>query len=277
MPIHWLMLPWPSASVTGRGSRDHGDTGLGAAAGTLVPVTSLDGADEIRSAVQDLISRQPDHLELLPRICHAVAGALSASGSGISVMTADGTRGVCATSDPVSERVEELQFLLGEGPCIDAFAARRPVLAADLSETAEHRWPVYSPAAQDNGVHAVFAFPLQIGAVRLGVMDIFRSRVGPLSEGEIRTAFSFAEITVEALLDTQEHRPRLDGDGIGFLDVGHRAELFQAQGMVMVQLGVSIGEALVRMRAFAYAENRRLAEVARDVVGRRLRLDRDHE
>ncbi|BBH65279.1 GAF domain-containing protein [Actinoplanes sp. OR16] len=209
---------------------------------------------------------------LLRRICFAAVEALSASGSGISVMTADGTRGVSATSDPVSEHVEELQFILGEGPCIDAFAARRPVLAADLSDAGDHRWPVYTPAAQDAGVRAVFAFPLQVGAARLGVMDVFRDRTGPMSGPELQLAFAFAELTVKVLLDLQQGEVAAD-DGATVLDVGRRAELFQAQGMVMMQLGVSIGEALVRIRAYAFAENRRLEDVAHDIVQRRLRLD----
>jgi hypothetical protein len=180
---------------------------------------------------------------------------------------------VSATSDPVSYRVEELQFTLGEGPCIDAFASRRPVLTADLAETEAYQWPVYAPAARDDGVRAVFAFPLQVGAARLGVMDIFRDRVGALTDEELRTAFGFVEVTVDALLDMQEDKDTHDDHRAAVLDVGRRAELFQAQGMVMVQLGVTIGEALVRMRAYAYAENRRLEDIARDVVNRQLRLD----
>lgn len=236
-------------------------------------MTSIDSAGEHQAKVRDLIDRQPGHLDLLQRVCRAATGALSARGTGISVMTADGTCGASACSDPASERVEELQFTLGEGPCIDAFAERRPVLTADLADAARYRWPVYAPAAQDDGVRAVFAFPLQIGAVRLGVMDIFRDRVGPLTGTELLTAFAFADVTMEALLDMEEDRQ--SGDVRAVLDVGHRAELFQAQGMVMVQLGVSIGEALVRLRAYAYAENRRLEDVAHDVVNRRLRLDSD--
>jgi hypothetical protein len=47
----------------------------------------------------------------------------------------------------------------------------------------------------------------------------------------------------------------------------------QASGMIAVQLGVGVGEALVRLRAYAFANDRRLTEVAADVVGRRLRFD----
>jgi hypothetical protein len=235
-------------------------------------MTSPADGYELNALVRRLVDAQPADAGLLRRICLAAVKALSASGSGISVMTADGTRGVCATSDPVSERVEELQFTLGEGPCIDAFAARRPVLTADLSDGRGLRWPVYAPAARDAGVRAVFAFPLQVGAARLGVMDVFRDRTGPLSGTELQLAFAFAELTVKFLLDLQQGEAGAD-DGATVLDVGRRAELFQAQGMVMMQLGVSIGEALVRMRAYAFAENRRLEDVAHDIVQRRLRLD----
>ena len=229
-------------------------------------MTAAHGGDEYRRAVRRLIDRQPAHLDPLQRVCLAAVEALSACGAGISVMDSFGTRGVGVTSDPVTERVEELQFVLGEGPGIDAFAARRPVLTADLADAAVRHWPVYAPAAGGDGVRAAFAFPLQMGAARLGVLDVYRDRVGSLTGAELRTALGLAEITMATLLDLHE-------DDAAVLDVGHRAALFQAQGMVMVQLGVSIGEALARMRAHAYAEDRRLEEVARDVVDGRLRWD----
>jgi len=207
----------------------------------------------------------------LSQVCRTAARALAASGAGISVMADDGVRGVCAASDPVSQRVEELQFVMGEGPCIDAFATRRPVLVPDLGGGAMSRWPGYAPAALQDGVRAVFAFPLQIGAARLGILDVFRHRVGPLTDAELPLALGFADLTVEALLD--RHSDGTDDNRAG--EVGQRAQLFQAQGMVMVQLGVSISEAMSRIRAHAYAENRGLDDVARDIVDRRLRFDED--
>ena len=245
-----------------------------------VGAVTMEGSRADRTiVVRDLIARQPEQasgaVAMLRRVCRAAARELSASGVGISVLTEDGVRGFCAASDQLSERVEELQFVLGEGPCIDAFASRRPVLTADLSDGAMTRWPVYAPAAYQDGVRAVFAFPLQIGAARLGIMDIFRQHSGALTGEELTTALIFADVTVEALLDYLER----GGDGGTFdgpgLSVGHRAQLFQAQGMVMVQLGVTLSEALVRMRAYAYSENCRLDDVAREVVNRTLRFDRD--
>jgi hypothetical protein len=227
-------------------------------------VSAADDLAGIRCLLDSHSAQPGDTTTLLQRVCHATAGMLSASGAGISVMTGDGTRGICAASDPVSRQVEELQFVLGEGPCVDAFASRRPVLTGDLGGQGTGRWPLYAPAARASGVRAVFAFPMCIGAARLGVMDIYRVGEGPLSRLEVDSVLEVTDLTMRALLN---HDPDPD--------IGHRAELFWAQGMVMVQMGVSLPEAMTLMRAYAYAENRRLEDVARAVVNRTLRFDRD--
>jgi GAF domain-containing protein len=235
--------------------------------------------DDRVAMIRSLIDGEPaspgNGVGLLQRVCVAAAHTLAASGAGISVISETGARGVYAASDPLTEHIEELQFVLGEGPCWDAFATRRPVLIPDLDNEVPARWPIYTPAVHDSGVRAVFSFPLQMGAVRLGVLDVFRQRTGSLSDDELSDALTFAEVTMTALLDEHEGAATTDpGDGLAEV-VEHRAELFQAQGMVMVQLGVPIGEALARLRAYAYAHGRRLDEVARDVVARRLHFDRD--
>jgi hypothetical protein len=202
----------------------------------------------------------------LERTCIDAARALSASGVGVSVMANDGVHGMAAASDAHTALVEELQFTYGEGPCIDAFAAGAPVLVSDLTDGLVARWPMYTPAVRAEGITAVFAFPLQIGAARLGVLDVLRTHPGPLSRSLLGEALTIADRLVTLMLDGHE---RADGA----LDIGRRAELFQAQGMVTIQLGVSLAEAMVRIRAHAYASDRPLSEVAADIVARRLRLD----
>ena len=229
----------------------------------------------IRSLIAAQPSQSPGSTDYLERVCRTATRTLSASGAGISVLTDDGVRGVTVASDPRSERIEELQFVLGEGPCIDAFDSRRPVLIADLGDDPAARWSMYGPAAYADGVRAVFAFPIQVGAARLGVLDVFRDRPGALSQDQLSDALTFADLTMTALLDQHEATSEVDDDD-GLTDaIGYRAELFQAQGMVMVQIGGTIGEAMARMRAYAFAEGRGLSEIARDVVARRLKFDRD--
>ena len=211
----------------------------------------------------------------LQRLCGAVVRALPASGAGVSVVDHHGLTGFAAASDAESEYLEELQFTLGEGPCVDALAGRRPVLEPDVGKGAMARWPMYAPAVLERGVQAVFAFPLQVGAARLGVLDIYRRHPDGLDAGALALAVTFADVAVSTLLDAQ-----------GGLDVGmrqdaldemmsYRTELYQAQGMVMVDLGSSVDEAMVRLRAYAFAHERRLSDVARDIVAGRLRLDAD--
>jgi GAF domain-containing protein len=226
------------------------------------------------------IARQPgaasqsgNVAERLRRICGAAAKALPATGVGVSVMTESGVRGFAAASDASSQQVEELQYALGEGPCVDAFASRRPVLESELGTSGMARWPMYAAAVHNRGVRAVFAFPLQVGAARVGVLDVFRDQPGAMTDEEVAQALVFAEIALHAVLDGQNDAPPgAVPEGLDEPPV-FRAEISQAQGMIMVQLGVTIAEALVRLRAYAYAEARPLADVARDVVARKLRFD----
>jgi len=208
----------------------------------------------------------------LRRLCAAAAEALSARGVGLSIVARDELRAVSIGSDLGTEQLEDLQFLLGEGPCLDSLAARRPVLIPELDEPATRRWPGYIPAVHELGIRAVFAFPLQVGAVRLGALDVFRSSAGPLSAAELRAALIFAEAATTLLLNGQENA--VDGTAGGLEDqFAHGAEVYQAQGMVMAQLGVSLIEALTRIRAYTFAENRPLHDVATDIVHGRLHLD----
>lgn len=205
-------------------------------------------------------------------MCDAcVAHLPSVSGVGVAVMTRLPAQEVRYASDRVSERVEELQVVLGEGPCVDAFSAGQPVLAADLGAGAwARRWPAFVPEALAAGVGALFALPLQVGAARVGVMDLHRLSPGVLEGRELAAALVFADATTQALLIEAHVRGMED---VPDLYQSYRAVVHQATGIVKAQLNVTIAEALVRLRAYAYAEERPIEDVARDVVGRRLRFD----
>jgi hypothetical protein len=232
--------------------------------------------------VQSLIDAEPADLEdphgmvgALRRLCGAAVKAVPASGAGLSVMTDGGVRGLAAASDGSSERIDELEFALGEGPCLEAFISRRPVLEPDLADGGMSRWPLYAAAAHNEGLRAAFAFPLQIGAARLGVLDLHRREPGPLAAEELTQALSFADVATTLLLNAQQEAPPgAAADGLDEAMASHY-QLHQAQGMVMVQVGVSLAAALALLRAYAYSHDRHLDDVARDVVVRTLRLDED--
>jgi hypothetical protein len=163
--------------------------------------------------------------------------------------------------------------LFGEGPCVDAVATGAAVLVDDLTwSSAQERWPVFAPAARAQGVAAAFAFPLQLGAIRVGAMDLYRDRSGSLSREDVRQARFFAEAAGRVILDLQS---RAGGEFPDALAPGWSASslVHQATGMIMVQLDTDVTSAFAALRARSYGTDRKIQDVARDVVSHELRLD----
>jgi hypothetical protein len=213
-------------------------------------------------------------------VCAAAVTAVEVSGAWLSAARGTDAGHLMRVTDEVSEQLAELQLTLGEGPGPDAAAAGGAVLASDLGEMeAARRWPVFTPAARQAGAAAIFAFPLRIGAIRAGVMGLYRARPGPLSAVQLGDALTFADTATLLLLDAQDQAAgdlAEAGPGGQPADLAlRRAEIDQATGMLTEQLGVGIAEAFIRLRAYAYAHDRRLAELARDIVARRVRLHPD--
>lgn len=199
-------------------------------------------------------------------------------GAGVTVMVSPTVRDTVHATDRVAGELEEWQLAFGQGPCVDAFADGGPVLVVDLhSAYYSARWPAFTPAALDSGARAVFALPMQVGAIRLGVLDLYRTRPGPLSPHELADALAFAD-TVGMLLLHEAAGTQPDTADLAWQrddPTAHQAQVHQATGMILVQLGVSAEAAFARLRAYAYAHDRRLGDVARDVVERRLRFEPD--
>ena len=210
-------------------------------------------------------------------LCRAGLTSLSGiDGVGVTLMTPR-TQQMRYASDAVSARVEHLQFLLGEGPCRDAYATASPVLAGDLRSPGwQEQWPAFAPAAVLAGAQAVFALPLRVGATGVGVMDLYRNTPGELGGPTLADALVLAGAVVELILVETAARDDSD-DPLPTGGVGNhllrRAAVHQATGMISVQAGVPVDDALARLRAYAYAAERDLDEVAADVVARRLRFD----
>jgi hypothetical protein len=208
---------------------------------------------------------------LLRGICGLYVSELAVSGARMRVLgglSADsGGAMVCAT-DSLGVLLDDLELTVGQGPCVDAFELGRPVLIPDLAAQ-RIRWPGFTADAVTAGVAAVFSFPLQLGAVRLGVVGLHRSSAGPLAPAHLVDAFLLADAAVNTIFD--------DMHGVtpttlpGLVDI--QAGVHQASGIVAVQLKVSLQEALLRIRGYAFAHELTLAEVAGHIIERRLRLD----
>ncbi|MFD3581713.1 ANTAR domain-containing protein [Streptomyces sp. NPDC058683] len=211
-------------------------------------------------------------------VCTAAVAALPVGGAGLSAMSRGAASHPLCSTDSISEQLEELQLTLGEGPCVDAFLHGSAVLTPDLLTVELHdRWAVFTDAALKAGARAVFALPLQMGAICPGVLDLYADVPTVLNAEELADALAFADLATLLLLDARIDETGEPADGPspdrGFDDLGgYRTEIAQATGILTVQLGVGINEAFVRLRAHAYLQGRRLADVAADVVAHRLRF-----
>ncbi|MQA15161.1 MAG: ANTAR domain-containing protein [Pseudonocardiaceae bacterium] len=208
---------------------------------------------------------------LAGQICRACVDGLDVDGAAISLLTESPSRETLCATDATAARVEELQFTLGEGACVEAATTGRPVLVPDVWEASrEGRWPVFAAAvAEQTAVRALFALPLQLGTINLGVLDLYRTTPGTLAAAGLRDAMRAADTAAGMLLGLRTD----PGDGQWWdQSWASHAEVHQATGMVIAQLGVDAEEAFARLRAYAFSQDRLLGDVARDVVARRLRF-----
>lgn len=207
------------------------------------------------------------------RLCEVCAEATGTTGAGIMLMSGDIPRGSVCTTDDVSDLIEQLQYDLGEGPCVDAYQNDRPVLEPDLARPRTPRWPAFTGPAVDAGARAVFGFPLRVGAVRLGALNLYCGQPGPLTDDQHADALVMADIVAQAVLALQAAAPggQLAGELEAVADFHY--VVHQATGMVAAQLETNVAQALIRLRAHAFGNERTLAAVAADVVARKLRFD----
>jgi GAF domain/ANTAR domain len=198
----------------------------------------------------------------------------------ISLVFAGAASGTLGASGAAARVYDELQFTLGEGPCLDSVAQRAPVLVADLANAKDVRWPAYGPAMLDHKIRGVFAIPVVVAGEFIGALDLFRAQPGELPVEHLADAAVAAELAGIPLLDLihsdlQAAVDDPDSDVWAEFNALSRTEVSQATGMLVAQLGVEPAEALVRLRAHAYAIGRNATDVARDILDRRLQLEAD--
>lgn len=233
--------------------------------------------DHVQRILRDLQSQSSDGTTLPQLLCAACTSSVPVTGVGMALMSARGPEGLVAATDGVATTMEELQFTSGEGPCVDASTTGGPVLQPQLAITAPRRWPAFGPAALDAGIEAIFAFPLQVGAIRLGVLDLYRDQPGSLTSAQLSEALSFADAATRIMLHLQDQMPTGEGLHPDLVLAQHNdaPEVHQATGMVSVQAAVGLTEALLLLRASAFSTDRAILAVAHDVVRGTLRFPRD--
>jgi hypothetical protein len=226
-------------------------------------------------------------------------------GASVASTRADDAVELLWRSGDIAARLSDLQFTIGEGPAVQASRLGRPVLVGNLHDVGgwlsgnlwqrgSLQWPALMENAEQLGVRSVFAFPLQIGVSRMGVLELYRSESGELDDQQLAQALRLSDAVAYAMLShaalgrtlqgddssdrtwasaaPESPRASSQGDASSATEL-LRAVVHQATGMLSVQLAIPLDEALVRLRAFAFAQNRSIMDVSRDIVHRALRIE----
>lgn len=200
-------------------------------------------------------------------VCEVAVGEAGASGGGFTALSSPGPGGlgrlglICAT-DEVSCRLENLQATLGEGPCAAAHATGRAMLDDDLSQT-QARWPMFASEALAAGAAAVFCFPWRTSATgRLGTLCLHRAIPGGLDDDQQAAAEILADIAAWVvdvrLIPPAESQQDWVPDSY--------APVHIAAGLLAERWQIPVPEAIVRIRAFAFARAEPLVDVARGIL-----------
>jgi len=233
------------------------------------------GADITSSGEGDTRSAEfAPMFSVITAFCKASVSTLAVDGAALTIVGTTGGRLFVYSTDPLSLDLDELEFSFGEGPCVDAVAARAPVFADALATAAaQERWPGFASAATALGAGAQYAFPLVNSGVSFAVLATYRREPGPLRPAQIKaTEALIASFETPVFRELVGH---LSGVGAVPPGVRDRAEVHQATGMVSVQLGLAVEDALARLRAHAFANDITLVRLAHDVVDRKRRFRRD--
>lgn len=218
-----------------------------------------------------LVAVHDDTFGWLKGICDLCVSEMMVSGARVRVLggvSADGGGALLYSTDELGTRLDDLASTVGTGPCLEAFEQGRPILVPDLASE-RVRWPGFTADAVTAGVGAIFSFPLQLGAARLGVLELHRHAPGPLSRAQVTDALLLADAATDAILDDLRGTAPMTSSR----QVDIQIEVHQATGFVAVDLKISLPEALARIRGYAFANQLTLTEVAKNIIERRLRLE----
>jgi hypothetical protein len=216
---------------------------------------------EIFSLMERFEREGPDGFVL----CAVAAEFMVLDGAGIALTSDSEDLMSLCTSNRAAGELMDLEMTLGEGPAVDACRGNAAE-EGDLLSAVAPRWETYGPEAAALGARAVFGYPIQLGAVRFGALSLFRASTGPLTAGQSSDGYLMASVIGRAILTTQaggSHETLVgELDGASMLDF----RVHQAAGMIAVQGSMPVKDALVMLRAHAFASKRPLTDLADRVV-----------
>ena len=174
-----------------------------------------------------------------------------------------------SASDPLAVRIDELQIDFGVGPCWDAMAAAKPIFEPDIQRRPTRVWPAFSEGIQGEKLGAIYAFPLRMGHLRLGAIDLYTTEPGQLSEQHVRQTVALAAVASRLVL-LRAFRLATEFNPVEESDQLSRRAVHQATGMVLIQLQIPAADASLIIQGHAFSSGRSMLEVAEDIINGRL-------
>ncbi|MBT2270183.1 GAF and ANTAR domain-containing protein [Rhodococcus qingshengii] len=186
-------------------------------------------------------------------------------GAAVAVFATETTRNLVFASDEGAEELDDLQFILGEGPGLDAYRFHRQELHDDLAGGQAHvRWPFFASQALAAGAASFYAYPLAGGGTPFGVLELYGRSPIALSPSDDVTCRALTRPIARAMLsELDQLRGAKSADHL----VSVRANVDIACGMLAAHHKISVDEALVRLRALAFSRQCRITELAQSILG----------
>lgn len=208
-----------------------------------------------------------DLVDFLADLTTHAAGVSGADAVGVVLADSRGTLRFMASSNESGRLLELLQLQASEGPCLDCYETRRPVVNTDLSEA--HPWPMFGPAALASGFRSVHAFPMRLRDDAIGALNLFSRGGVRFEDADVQVVQALADIATIAILQERAlaRAETLSDQLQAALD--SRIVIEQAKGALSRIHGVGVDEAFALLREQARSSNRRLGDVAAEVLTRR--------
>jgi GAF domain-containing protein len=222
---------------------------------------------------QLVAARTSEDYDPMSSLCLACTDALGVTGAGLMLVTGGRSLGCVGVSDAVTATVEQVEFTLGEGPCMAAYETKAAVFAPDLADESSGRWPEFRKGALAAGVRAAFGFPLLVDWICIGALNLYHDVSGELTADQIEDAVTTAMLASRTLLAWQANA--VPGKVAWQLELvpSHKMQIHQATGRISVQAAITVSDALVLLRAYAFAHDRPIRDVAAEVAAGNLRFD----
>ena len=179
---------------------------------------------------------------------------------------------VAASSSHDARLLDVLEIQRDEGPSFDCIRVGEAVRCEDL-RTALDRWPRFSNQAVASGWLSAYALPMRLRAETIGSLNLLRAEPGVLADVDLVAAQALADVATIGILQhraAEEHR--LLAEQLQYA-LDSRVAIEQAKGVIGQHAGLSMSDAFSRLRSYARDHNRRLVDIAHEVVNRELALD----